>query len=102
IWLDDLLPRVAAAATSDPHRASRVAACELLHGLTLWMIGKNAHRIIAAEGPGGEEEAAAKPTRFSRILGRLYPVMLSLAAGHDPLGRQLFGPLITSLVHWMT
>jgi hypothetical protein len=39
VYLDELLPRVAAAAELDASRASRVAACELLHGLTLWMIG---------------------------------------------------------------
>jgi hypothetical protein len=41
LWLDELLPRVAVAAESNPNRASRVAACELLHGLTLWMVGES-------------------------------------------------------------
>lgn len=41
LWLDELLPRVAATAETDANRASRVAACELLHGLVLWMIGEH-------------------------------------------------------------
>jgi hypothetical protein len=65
--------------------------------------GTNAARIVGTSADlARDRQSGSQPTRFSKILGRLYPVMLRLAAGHDPVGRQLFGPLITSLVHWLT
>lgn len=33
---------------------------------------------------------------------RLFPVLLSLACTAEPVARQLFEPLIYSLVHWFT
>jgi hypothetical protein len=48
------------------------------------------------------EDFALKPTQFHAILQRLLPVALRLAAGPEPVARQLFEPLVMSLVHWFT
>ena len=39
LWLDRVLPLACRLATSSPDRTERVAACELLHAVTLWMVG---------------------------------------------------------------
>lgn len=33
---------------------------------------------------------------------RLFPVLISLACTAEPVARQLFQPLLMSLVHWLT
>lgn len=41
-------------------------------------------------------------TRFQPLLARLFPVVLRLAAGPEPLARELFRRLAGQLVHWYT
>ncbi|KAL3135934.1 hypothetical protein ABBQ32_006979 [Trebouxia sp. C0010 RCD-2024] len=98
VWLDKTLPQVADLAENGADRTKRVAACEYLHAITLWMIGVNARR------PEGSREADfdAPPTQFHTIMKKLFPVLLSLACAAEPVARQLFEPLVTSLVHWLT
>ena len=43
-----------------------------------------------------------QPTQFHAIFRRVLPVALRLACGAEPVARQLFEPLIMSLVHWFT
>ncbi len=43
-----------------------------------------------------------RPTQFHAILSRALPVALRLAASAEPVARQLFQPLVMSLVHWFT
>jgi hypothetical protein len=80
VFLDPLLPPLAAAAESHPARSVRVAACEALHAITLWMVGTNAHRPLAAGGSeGGGADGAAeevKATPFHKIYRNLFPVLL--------------------------
>ena len=42
IYLDSCLPRIIDLAQNSPKKKTRIAACELLHGLILYMIGKSA------------------------------------------------------------
>ena len=42
IYLDSCLPRIIDIAKSSNEKQTRIAACELLHGLVLYMIGKSA------------------------------------------------------------
>ena len=60
--------------------------------------GTNAQRPLAE----GERDYKAPPTRFHNILRHLLPVVLRLAASPEPVAAQLFGPLVTALVHWFT
>lgn len=53
LWLDPLLPRLVELAEQSTLRPVRVAACELLHGLVLWMVGSNARRP-REDGDAGE------------------------------------------------
>ena len=56
------------------------------------------HRPLSRD----EQDFAAQPTQFHGILKRILPVALRLASGPEPVARQLFEPLVTSLVHWFT
>lgn len=61
-------------------------------------VGVNARR------PEGSKEADfdAPPTQFHTIMQKLFPVLLSLACATESVARQLFEPLVMSLVHWLT
>lgn len=83
VFLDPLLPPLAAAAESHPARSVRVAACEALHAITLWMVGTNARRPLAASSAGGGEGAGVdgaaeqvEPTPFHKVYENLFPVLL--------------------------
>lgn len=83
VFLDPLLPPLAAAAESHPARSVRVAACEALHAITLWMVGTNARRPLAASTAGGGEGAGVdgaaeqvEPTPFHKVYENLFPVLL--------------------------
>jgi DNA-dependent protein kinase catalytic subunit len=43
IYLDALLPRIVELAENASERQTKVAACELLHAVVLYMVGTNAH-----------------------------------------------------------
>ena len=47
-------------------------------------------------------EYEAAPTRFYGVMRRLFPVLLRLAAGSEPVAQQLFRELVLALVHWFT
>uniref|UniRef100_A0A667XXZ0 DNA-dependent protein kinase catalytic subunit n=1 Tax=Myripristis murdjan TaxID=586833 RepID=A0A667XXZ0_9TELE len=92
IYLDVFLPRISELALSKSDRQTKVAACELLHSLVIYMIGKSAQM---AEGEN----------RFPPMYclhKRLFPVLLHLACDVDQVTRQLFEPLVMQLIHWFT
>ena len=64
----------------------------------MWCVGVNARR------PEGSREADfdAPPTQFHTLMQKLFPVLLSLASAAESVARQLFEPLVMSLVHWLT
>lgn len=66
--------------------------------MTDHLAGLNARR------PEGSKEADfdAPPTQFHGIMQRLFPALFSLACTAEPVARQLFEPLVISLVHWFT
>ena len=94
IYLDEFLPRICELAESSPDRHVKVAACELLHGLALFMIGNAAF--------------AAKDTRetmesdYHKLYLRIFPVMLRLAIDPDQVARDMFRLLYAQLIHWLT
>ena len=59
---------------------------------------------VNARRPEGSKEADfdAPPTQFHTSMQKLFPVLLSLACAAESVARQLFEPLIMSLVHWLT
>uniref|UniRef100_A0A3Q2PZS8 DNA-dependent protein kinase catalytic subunit n=1 Tax=Fundulus heteroclitus TaxID=8078 RepID=A0A3Q2PZS8_FUNHE len=95
IYLDPFLPRISELALSTSDRQTKVAACELLHSLVVYMVGKSAQM---AEG-----ENRLPP--MYKLHKKLFPVLLRLACDVDQLlqvTRQLFEPLVMQLIHWFT
>ena len=68
LYLDSLLPRVTDLALHAGDRRTKVAACELLHGAALYMLGANAN--------------TSQPQQFWVLYRRLFPALLQLAV--DP------------------
>ncbi|XP_061568965.1 DNA-dependent protein kinase catalytic subunit [Cololabis saira] len=92
IYLDPFLPRISELALSTSDRQTKVAACELLHSLVVYMVGKSAQMV--------EGENRLPP--MYKLHRRLFPVLLRLACDVDQVTRQLFEPLVMQLIHWYT
>nr|XP_054607336.1 DNA-dependent protein kinase catalytic subunit isoform X2 [Nothobranchius furzeri] len=92
IFLDPFLPRISELALSSSARQTKVAACELLHSLVVYMVGKSAQMV--------EGENRLPP--MYKLHKRLFPVLLRLACDVDQVTRQLFEPLVMQLIHWFT
>uniref|UniRef100_A0A8L0DT02 DNA-dependent protein kinase catalytic subunit n=1 Tax=Oncorhynchus mykiss TaxID=8022 RepID=A0A8L0DT02_ONCMY len=92
IYLDPFLPRITELALSTSDRQTKVAACELLHSLVVYMVGKGSQMV---EGKKGS-------LPMYNLHKRLFPVLLRLACDVDQVTRQLFEPLVMQLIHWFT
>ncbi|KAJ8280685.1 hypothetical protein GJAV_G00057750 [Gymnothorax javanicus] len=92
IYLDTFLPQVTELALSTSNRQTKVAACELLHSLVVYMLGK------ASQIPEGGK--ATPP--MHNLYKRTFPVLLRLACDVDQVTRQLYQPLVMQIIHWFT
>ncbi|XP_062235399.1 DNA-dependent protein kinase catalytic subunit [Platichthys flesus] len=92
IYLDPFLPRISELALSTSDRQTKVAACELLHSLVVYMVGKSAQMV----------EVKNRLSPMYKLHKRLFPVLLRLACDVDQVTRQLFEPLVMQLIHWFT
>ncbi|KAG2458009.1 PRKDC kinase, partial [Polypterus senegalus] len=92
IFLDVFLPHVAELALSTSDRQTKVAACELLHSILMYMLGKGSQM---PEGP------SIVPPLY-RLHKHIFPVLLRLACDVDQVTRQLYEPLVMQLIHWFT
>uniref|UniRef100_A0A8U8BGC8 DNA-dependent protein kinase catalytic subunit n=1 Tax=Geospiza parvula TaxID=87175 RepID=A0A8U8BGC8_GEOPR len=92
IYLDLFLPHVTELALSASDRQTKVAACELLHGIVTFMLGK------ASQMPEGRQG----PPPMYHLHKRVFPVLLRLACDIDQVTRQLYEPLVMQLIHWFT
>jgi DNA-dependent protein kinase catalytic subunit len=97
-FLDGILPRAAFLATSSPDRRSKVAACELLHAVTILLVGREAGMRSGAAPASGAPPASSG---FDRIYEALFPVLLRLSADAERVAEQLFGPLSSQLARWL-
>ncbi|XP_048062032.1 LOW QUALITY PROTEIN: DNA-dependent protein kinase catalytic subunit-like [Megalobrama amblycephala] len=91
IYLDSFLPRVTELALSSSDRQTKVAACELLHSLVIYMVGR---------GTQVTEDKSAPP--MYNLHRKVFPVLLRLACDIDQVTKQLFEPLVMQLIHWFT
>lgn len=92
VYLDIFLPRVTELAVSASDRQTKVAACELLHSVVMFMLGK------ATQMP---ESGQGSPPMY-QLYKRTFPVLLRLACDVDQVTRQLYAPLVMQLIHWFT
>nr|XP_055174250.1 DNA-dependent protein kinase catalytic subunit isoform X3 [Nyctereutes procyonoides] len=92
IYLDVFLPRVTELALSASDRQTKVAACELLHSVVMFMLGKATQMPECGQG---------FPPMY-QLYKRTFPVLLRLACDVDQVTRQLYEPLVMQLIHWFT
>ncbi|XP_064478548.1 DNA-dependent protein kinase catalytic subunit-like [Ornithodoros turicata] len=92
IALDAFLPRVAELARFASRRQTKVASCELLHSLVLYMIGV---------GVQASENRRAKFPMDS-LYKHLFPELLHLACDPDQVTKSLFEPLLLQMMHWFS
>ncbi|XP_057593505.1 DNA-dependent protein kinase catalytic subunit isoform X2 [Hippopotamus amphibius kiboko] len=92
VYLDPFLPRVTELALSAGDRHTKVAACELLHSMVMFMLGKATQMPDGGQGP---------PPMY-QLYKRTFPVLLRLACDVDQVPRQLYEPLVMQLIHWFT
>ncbi|XP_048384539.2 DNA-dependent protein kinase catalytic subunit [Stegostoma tigrinum] len=90
IYLDSFLPRVTELALSASDRQTKVAACELLHSVVAYMLGK------------GSQISEGQQETMYKLNKHIYPVLLRLGCDVDRVTNQLFEPLVMQLIHWFT
>ena len=81
IYLDSCLPRIIDIAKSSIEKKTRIAACELLHGLVLYMIGKSATRPKdnSKNNKSAIEQQKVSQAAFAKLYAKLFPVIIKLA-----------------------
>jgi DNA-PKcs, N-terminal/Phosphatidylinositol 3- and 4-kinase/DNA-PKcs, CC5/DNA-dependent protein kinase catalytic subunit, CC1/2/DNA-dependent protein kinase catalytic subunit, CC3/FAT domain/FATC domain len=94
VHLDPMLPRIAYLAENSTDRQIKIAACESLHAIIIYMVA------MRATDPGRDTPDAA--TSPHRIYRQLFPVIIRLATDTEQVTRQLFQPLVFQLIHWLT
>lgn len=94
IYLDEFLPRICELAESSPDRQVKIAACELLHGLVIYMIGNSAFSAKTSK----ESTESLYHTYYERV----FPVMLKLAIDADPIARDMYQFFYSQIIHWLT
>ena len=104
IFLDTFLPRVVQLAVSSTHRQTKLNACELLHAICVYMIGKSASapQQLASSSSSSSTSSASSLYQLARMYNRVYPALFRLACDTDAFARDLFAPLVMQMVHWFT
>ena len=75
---DPFLPRVVELATSSSDRRTKVAACELLHSLVLFMVGRGATQVA--------ERSVDRRHCMALLFKKVFPAIMQLACDVDQVG----------------
>lgn len=90
IYFDQMLPRIIALARDSSDRRTKIAACEVLHSMVVFVIGSTARYL---SDPGN---------RFIALYSTLCQVVLALGCDPDEVVRGIFHPLALQLMHWLS
>lgn len=88
VFIDDLLPRITDLAENSADRQTKVAACEFLHSIVLFLVGRRAF--------------SKEDYKTINLYKHIFPVIIRLATDVELITRQLFEPLAMQLIHWFT
>lgn len=96
IYFDSCLPKLVDLALNAIDRETRIAACEFLHALMIYMIGKNATqpKVGGRNKNGGDPSQKEEMAPFAKIYQKIFPVIIRLASETEQIARTLFEPLI--------
>ena len=98
IYFDIFLPRVIHLALTNSNRQTKINACELLHAIVVFMIG----RSVSDPGAMNEQQKNQKIEILDRIYTNIYPALFRLACDVDQFVRNLFHTLVMQMIHWFT
>lgn len=96
IYFDQFLPRIIYLALSSTNRPTKVNACELLHAIVVYMIGKSVTDPVAMQS------SLSSIYQMNKLYNHIYPALFKLACDVDHFARNLFYPLVLQLIHWFT
>ncbi|XP_046420005.1 DNA-dependent protein kinase catalytic subunit-like [Neodiprion fabricii] len=88
IYLDAILPRTIQLALHSIDRRTRIVACEVLHSVTIIMLGKTMQFL------------SSNPDLLLPVFKKICPAILRLGSDSDQVIQQLFCPLMIQLTHW--
>lgn len=94
IYFDSCLPKLIDLAQNSTDRDTRIASCEFLHALIIFMIGKNASQPRVARNKNQQQQEIEDKAPFAKIYAKLFPVIIKLATEEEQISRQLFEPLV--------
>ncbi|XP_021932903.1 DNA-dependent protein kinase catalytic subunit-like isoform X3 [Zootermopsis nevadensis] len=86
IKLEKLVPRVVELALTSSDRYTRFTACELLHAIIMFMLGRS--------------QGAQTSDKYSELFKKLSLPLLKLGCDPDPAIHRLYNLLVLQLVHW--
>jgi DNA-dependent protein kinase catalytic subunit len=86
VSLDGLLPRITQLAQNASDRQTKIAACEVLHSLVIYMTGQTTQRVC----------------ELGKLFSKVFPVLLNLACDVEKIAKQLFEPLVLQLICWFS
>lgn len=75
----------------------KVNACELLHAIVVFMIGKR-----QSEPQLNSDGSLSNSMQLYKLYQRVFPSLFKLACDADQFPRNLFQPLCMQIVHWFT
>ena len=86
VYLDSCLPRIVDLAQNSTDKETRIAACELLHALILYMIGQSATNLQEGNNVGSIRSSAQKAA-FAKLYSKLFPIIIRLATEIEQISR---------------
>ena len=89
VYFDKFLPRIIYLALSSTNRQTKVNACELLHSIVVFMIGKS------VSDPHSSATSGSNNFQMSKIYKNIYPALFRLSCDVDNFARNLFQPLVS-------
>ncbi|CAH1795603.1 unnamed protein product [Owenia fusiformis] len=92
VYFDTFLPRITELSLGSSDRQTKVAACELLHSVVLFMLGKGSI----------QPDSTLEKHPMVALYRKVFPVILKLASDVEQVAKQLFDPLTMQLIHWFT
>jgi DNA-dependent protein kinase catalytic subunit len=90
ICLDPFLPRVCELASTSSDRQTKIAACELLHAMVLFILGRSAQPAMQKKSP------------MTKLFRKVFPYLLQMGCDVEKVAEQLFRPLVLQMIHWFT
>lgn len=89
ISLSKILPRVLSLVTTSTDRKTKLRACELLHSILVYMIGRSAERYKEKESKS-----------YKNLYEHIFPAIFQIASDVEDISTKIFNTLCLQIVRW--